>query len=395
MNSARPHVALLVDQLGGGGAQRSATLTATALHHLGHRATVLTARGGSYASELPADLNVQILAPSWPSPRGVVIFLVRLRRAVLRHHVDVILTNGFAVGRLALLARLFGRLRGLSVIVVERNTLSVALADRFPNRLTRRAVRSLTRWLYRRADAIIGVSDGVSRDLEATLRLQVGSVITILNPVDAERITAAISEPVPEALSHAFAALRRPIVITTGRLVTQKAHSDLLAAFALLPEPTRGSLVILGEGPLRGELEEQAQELGITEDVWMPGFVENPWWFMARADVFALSSRWEGHPRAILEALACGIPIASTDCPSGPREILADEPRARLTPVGDAQALSYAISELLEDSEANSAKNLDRYKPASVAQAYADVIVRAVEASSMQSGIATRRGERP
>ena len=379
MNSARPHVALLVDQLGGGGAQRSATLTATALHHLGHRATVLTARGGgSYASELPADLNVQILAPSWPSPRGVVIFLVRLRRAVLRHHVDVILTNGFTVGRLALVARSLGRLRGLSVIVVERSTLSVALADRFPNRLMRSPVRVLTRWLYRRADAIIGVSDGVSRDIEATLRLPAGSVRTIHNPVDTERITAAMTEPVPEALSHSFESLRRPVIITTGRLVTAKAHRDLLDAFALLPQPTRGSLVILGEGPLRGELEQQAQRLGIAEDVWMPGFVENPWWFMARSDLFAFSSHWEGHPRVLLEALACGIPVVSTDCPSGPREILTDEPNARLTPVGDPNALAHAIDELLSSPfEAESDINLERYKPSHVATRYAEVACEA------------------
>lgn len=374
MNPARPHIAMLVDQMGGGGAQRSAILTATALHHLGHRTTVLAAREGSYASDLPADLNVQILARSWPRLRGIPVFLVGLWRSVLRHRVDVILTNGFTVGRLALVARSFGRLRGLSVIVVERNTLSAALTDRFPNRLTRSAVRLLTRWLYRRADAIIGVSDGVCRDLEATLRLPAGSVITIYNPVDTERITAAMNEPVPEALSHAFEALRQPVIITTGRLVTQKAHRDLLDAFALLPERTRGSLVILGEGPLRGDLEQHAQKLGIATDVWMPSFVENPWWFMARSDIFALSSHWEGHPRVLLEALACGLCIASTDCPSGPREVLADVPGARLTPVGDPSALAQAIDELLSGPpQAGSDADLDRYNPSRVAARYAEV----------------------
>lgn len=335
---------------------------------------MLTANGGSYASEIPEDLDVRILAPNWPSPRAVALFLLRLRRTALRHHVDAVFTNGFTVGRLALLARSFGRLRGLSVIVVERNTLSVVLDNRFPNRLLRGAIRAITRWLYRRADAIVGVSDGVSRDLEATLRLPTGSVITIRNPVDAERIATAISGPIPEAMSHSFEALRRPVVITTGRLVTAKAHRDLLAAFARLPEPTRGSLVILGEGPLRGELEMQAQHLGIDNHIWMPGFVENPWWFMARSDVFALSSHWEGHPRVLLEALACGLRIASTDCPSGPREILADEPHARLAPVGDPNALAGAIDELLSSPlETTSSMMLDRYEPTHVAALYADV----------------------
>ena len=378
MKSARPHIALLVDQLGGGGAQRSATLTATALHHLGRRTTVLTAQGGAYAAELPADLNVQILAPSWPSPRGILIFLVQLRRAVLQHQVDVILTNGFTVGRLALFARHFGFLQGLPVIVVERSTLSVALADRFPNRLVRLAVRALTRWLYRRAGGIVGVSQGVSRDLEATLRLPVGSVVTIYNPVDTARIAAATHEPVPKELSHVFAKLHRPIIVTAGRLVTQKAHRDLLDAFARISESIRGSLVILGEGPLRQELEQQAEKLGIGSAVWIPGFVDNPWWFMARSDIFALSSHCEGHPRVLLEALACGLPVASTDCPSGPREILADEPNARLTPVGDAPALAKAIDELLSVPMRTTAHaTLDRYNPSRIASRYAEVALEA------------------
>ena len=370
-------IGVLINSYAGGGAERSSLLTAASWPRGEDVCVIACLAEGPYQSEIPQRVSTTEIGV-WPSLANIAGFTRKLRTLVGVNELDAVMANGYGLNQAVLLAQLFSRLRGLSVIVVEHNTLSVALADRFPNRLMRGAVRVLTRWLYRRADAIVGVSDGVSRDLEATLSLPSGSVITIYNPVDTERITAAMTEPVPEALSRAFEALRRPIVITTGRLVTQKAHRDLLAAFALLPEPTRGSLVILGEGPLRGDLEQQAQQLGIAERVWMPGFVENPWWLMARSDVFALSSRWEGHPRVVLEALACGIPVVSTDCPSGPRESHADKPGARLAPIGDPSALAQAIDELLSSpTQAASGISLDGYNPSRVAARYAEVALEA------------------
>jgi glycosyltransferase involved in cell wall biosynthesis len=292
----------------------------------------------------------------------------------------MLVTNSFGVSRVVLAAKI-ARIIRTGVLVVERNTLSVALVDRFRSRPVRSAVLLLTRWLYRRADAIVGVSDGVSRDLEATLRLPAGSVITIYNPVDTDHITAAIDEAVPELLGAAFSGLARPVVTTTGRLVAQKAHRDLLDAFAALPDRDRGSLVILGDGPLRADLVQHAKHLGIAEQLWMPGFVDNPWWFIARSDVFALSSHWEGHPRALLEALACGVPIASTDCPSGPSEILEGIPNTRLTPVGDPAALAASIRELLmHATDSAHIVDMGRYAPAEVAARYSDVVTQAIKA---------------
>lgn len=380
MNASQLRIGLLVDQLGKGGAQRSTTLVATGLSEVGHRVEILSGAGGSYEADLPQGLPVHILAPQWPSGPSVIKFVVSLAQKLRRRGIDVIFTNGFTVGRLALLLRIVGLSRQTRVVVVERTTVSAAIRDRFPNRLTRWIVLNLSRWLYLRADAIVGVSDGVSRDLERALGLPAGSVTTIYNPIDSERITEFVNGCVPVRLEREFDALLRPVVITTGRLVRAKAHRDLLEAFATLPEGDRGNLVILGEGPLRQALERQADRLGIRNRVWMPGFVDNPWWFIARSDVFALSSHWEGHPRAILEALACGVPIASTDCPSGPRELLGNNLGARLSPVGDTQALAHGISDLLHNPKARSVTNLDRYKPDAVAKEYADVAARAVEA---------------
>jgi len=386
-----PRIAFLIDQLGEGGAQRSAILAAIALHEQGLPTYLLAAHSGSYADDVPQGVEVSLLAPSWPQLRAVLPFAWNLRRVASSEAIDVVFTTGFSVARITLLLKTFRLLPRVVVVVVEQNTLSAALVDRFPSPLARWAVRVLSRWLYRRADAVVGVSDGVSRDLETTLRLPSGSVTTIYNPLDTVRVRAAIEETVPRHLADPFVGLERPIVITTGRLVAQKAHHDLLDAFAVLPERHRGSIVILGEGPLRDELEQQAQRLSIAGRVWMFGFVDNPWWFIARSDVFALSSHWEGFCLAIVEALACGVPVVSTDCPSGPSEILEGVPGALLTPVGDPSALAHAIEELLARPDRKvSGRELAYCSPAATAARYHDVVSKILHADDSHG----RRGRR-
>ena len=373
----RPYgvVAFDAGSLAGGGAERSMLLVAAHWPDGPLRARLmLGVHSGPYVTDIPLDLGVDEVGST--RYLALPMFFLRVRRAIRRHRIVAIAAFDRRA-RVLIAARCVGLVPRRAIVVVEQNTLSSVLKDRYSSSIARRCQVLIRRWLYRRADAIVGVSDGVSRDLEATLSLPSGSVITIYNPVDTERITAAMTEPVPEALSHAFEMLRRPIVITTGRLVTQKAHRDLLAAFALLPEPTRGSLVILGEGPLRGDLEQQARQLGIAKDVWMPGFVENPWWFMARSDIFALSSHCEGFGRVLVEALACNVPVVSTDCPHGPREILEGVANTRLVPVGNSKALAVALGEVLTSTEPKVAPNLSRYEPRSVASQYAEVVSRA------------------
>lgn len=372
-----PRIGIVLNSFSGGGAERSALITAGAWPDPKAAILVACIAEGPYSSAVPESLKTAELC-TWPKLANLRRFSLSLNEVAETHRIGVWIANGYGLTHMVLLSRLFRPKPDTRIVVVERAHLSRALAHRFTNPLARWAVLRLTRWLYRRADAIVGVSDGVSRDLERTLGLPTGSVITIHNPVDTEHIAQAIEGPIPDELERAFGALRAPVVITTGRLVEQKAHRDLLAAFAGLPQDRRGSLVILGEGPLRQALERQADRLGIRDRVWMPGFVDNPWWFIARSDVFALSSHWEGHPRAILEALACNTPIVSTDCPSGPREILADAPGAQLTPVGDTHALTRSIIRLLSDRVAVDV-DLTRYRPANVARRYAAIAARVGE----------------
>jgi glycosyltransferase involved in cell wall biosynthesis len=140
-----------------------------------------------------------------------------------------------------------------------------------------------------------------------------------------------------------------PVILAVGRLTLQKDFPTLIRAFARLRARRSARLVILGEGELRDELEALVAELGLTADVALPGFVDNPFSWMRGSALFVLSSAWEGFGNVLVEAMACGTPVVSTDCPSGPAEILENGKWGRLAAVGDAEALARAIAEALDD----------------------------------------------
>jgi glycosyltransferase involved in cell wall biosynthesis len=135
--------------------------------------------------------------------------------------------------------------------------------------------------------------------------------------------------------------------------------------------------VILGEGGERDRIESLAESLGVADDVWLPGFVDNPYKYMRRADVFALSSEWEGFGNVVVEAMACGTPVVSTDCPSGPAEILADGEFGRLVPVGDDGALADAVAATLDDPlpDDRLRARADDFSYDTIAGEYLDVLV--------------------
>jgi glycosyltransferase involved in cell wall biosynthesis len=135
-----------------------------------------------------------------------------------------------------------------------------------------------------------------------------------------------------------------PVLIAIGRLEQQKDYPTMIKAFAEVRQAQPARLLILGEGRDRISLEKLIKEYGLDQDVSLPGFVSNPYAYLSRADLFVLSSRWEGLPTVLIEALCCGTQVVSTDCPSGPREILKDGKYGRLTPVGDVGALAAAIN---------------------------------------------------
>ena len=171
-------------------------------------------------------------------------------------------------------------------------------------------------------------------------------VRVVPNPVPHDDVAAMAVAP----LDHPwFDEPGVPVILSAGRLVDQKDFSTLIRAFAQVVKSRPARLVILGEGRERGALAALARELGVAEGVDLPGFVANPFAWMARARVFAVSSIYEGLSMVLVEAMACGTPVVSTDCPHGPREVLEDGRWGRLVPVGAAGALAAAILETLRD----------------------------------------------
>jgi glycosyltransferase involved in cell wall biosynthesis len=250
-------------------------------------------------------------------------------------HANVIALAAFLLVKLT-------RFRGLRVVISER-AASKALSAEPP--LLRALLKLLMRVLYPHASALLGVSEGVSVDVSELVHLPAGRVQTISNPVNLSGLRAAAAEP----LEHPWLQSDKPpLLVSAGRLVVQKDFATLLSAFYLLRQRQQANLVILGEGPTRVLLEAQVRDMGLADCVFLPGFDANPLTWMARAAVFVLSSRWEGFPGVLLQAMACGAPVVSTDCPHGPREILQDGRWGALVPVGDAVALAAAIAAVLQ-----------------------------------------------
>ena len=141
-----------------------------------------------------------------------------------------------------------------------------------------------------------------------------------------------------------------PVLLAAGRFTGQKDYPNMIRAFAKVRAERPARLMILGEGKQRAELEALIAELGVADDVALPGFVDNPFMYMSRASLFVLASKWEGLPGVLIQAMACGCPVVSTDCPSGPREILEGGKYGPLVEVGDVQGLADAILRTLESS---------------------------------------------
>jgi glycosyltransferase involved in cell wall biosynthesis len=334
---SRP-LAFFLPTLHGGGAQRVMLNLADAVAGRGHEVDLLVSQWeGAYAEQIPDSVNrVDLRAPRVLASIPALVRYLRERRpaAVLSamNHANIV----------AIWARALAR-TGTRLAVSEHNTLSVAHQNelRRRGRLIPRLIGSFYPW----ADEVIAVSQGVADDLAAVVGIPRGSIEVVYNPVVTPGLTVAVSEP----LDHAwFAPGAPPVILAVGRLKPQKDFPMLLAAFARLREKRPARLVILGEGPERAALEALVKELDIAADVSLPGYVDNPYPYMARASVFALSSRWEGLPTVLIEALYCGAAVVSTDCPSGPREILRDGKYGRLTPTGDPVAFASSLEAALE-----------------------------------------------
>ena len=320
-------LAFFLPALEGGGAERVTLTIAQGLAARGHDVElILGERRGPLRDDIPSEVRVVDLG----RPR-VLHSVGALRRHLKSDPPDVLISALFHANVVAALAT-----RGLKLplLVVEHNTMSVKFRAS-SNRRERLAPLACA-VAYRVVDQVGAVSEGVGDDLSDTLRLPRQRVRVLRNPIDYDEVLRHASAP----LSHPWLGAGPPLVVAAGRLTPQKDFATLIHAVALLPEVR---LVVLGEGEERAALTELAGSLGVTDRVDLRGFVANPYPWLAMADVIAMSSRWEGLPTVLLEALPFDARIVSTDCRSGPREILGGGRFGRLVPVGDPRALAKAI----------------------------------------------------
>ncbi len=336
--TARKRITFFLDALHGGGAEKAVV---NLLKGLADRDEfdldlVLATKEGPYLGMVPPEVRIIDLQAG-----RAVMATLPLRNYLKQNLPWAVIGN---MGHVNVVATIATKLSGIKtkLVLVEQNTVSAN-----QSKLKRaKLVLQLMKWLYPRADAVAGVSAGVARDLEQCLGLEKETVKVLNNPVVNEDLVAQSQAD----LAHPwFASDKPPVFLAVGRLNPQKDFSNLLNAFAQVRKEQPARLIILGEGEERQMLETLINDLNLGEDVLLPGFVENPYAYMKHASCFVLSSRQEGLPTVLIEAMACGCPVVATDCPSGPEEILDRGVYGLLVPVKNSQALAVAMGQTLSN----------------------------------------------
>lgn len=290
-----------------------------------------------YLSQFPPEVKV-----IQHNAHGLLSRLKKLMGYLRQEQPVVLLSANHYPNEIAILAKRLSNVP-THVVVSEHTTLSSEIQKASPLN-SRYWIPLVAKLLYGMADGIIAVSNGVAKDLAESAGIPADRIRTIYNPVISPEILVKAQEPVAHPW---FTPESPPVILGVGRLAAQKDFANLITAFALVRQQQAARLMILGDGYLRSQLQALVQQLGLEEDVAMPGFVENPYAYIAKAAVFALSSAWEGLPTVMIESLALGTPIVATNCPSGASEILDQGKYGELVPVGDSQALAQGILRVL------------------------------------------------
>jgi glycosyltransferase involved in cell wall biosynthesis len=337
----RRKLAIFLPGLYEGGAERVMLNLAVGLAGRGHAVDLVLAQSeGPYLAQVPQSVRLVELNRRHVSFLRVLLSLPALVLYLRRERPDALLAGLNA----SIIAVWAGFLSGKPqrIAICEHSTFS--RQNRELPAWYGRLMRQLVRRFYPWARDIIAVSEGVADDLSQVSAIPRSRIRVIYNPV----ITPAIQAKAREPVDHPwFVPGGPPVVLGIGRLTTQKDFSILIRAFAQVRRSLAARLLILGEGEKRTELESLVRALDLEEDVCLGGFVPNPYSYLTKASLFVLSSRWEGLPTVLVEALYCGTPVISTDCPSGPREILREGRHGLLVPVGDVDSMAQAMRVVL------------------------------------------------
>lgn len=339
---AGERLTLFLPDLGGGGAERVALALMQGFLDRGHPVDlVLSQRRGALLPLVPA--GVEIVDLGAPKLRDAMMPLVRYLRARRPHALHAMM---WPLPLLAVAARTIARV-DTRIVASEHTTFSL-----MPLGLRHRSVRALTRLVYARLDAVIAVSAGVADDLAAFVGIPRDRITVIHNP-----LLLPDELPDPAIMTGRWPGGTKRI-LAVGALKAEKNYPLLLRALARVREHVPASLLILGDGPLRSQLEAEAERLGLHDAVVFAGFTTDPWPFYAAADLFVLSSDAEGFGNVLIEAMHAGLPVVSTDCPNGPREIIGSSEYGILVPCGNDQLLGAAALDVLAKRQYLDSENL-------------------------------------
>lgn len=342
MKDEKISIVFFLPSLGGGGTER---IIVNIVNNLDKRkynvSLVLGEAKGDFLNEIEKGVPIVNLNAS-----GNLKLLFKLTEYFNKAAPEIFISSFPRFDLISLLAKMFSK-KKTKIIIIEHINFSFHLftARSLYRRLIGRLILpSFVKVFYPMADIIVCVSNGVAKDISKIIN-RPDKIKIIYNPVISDKIYK-LSE---ETIRHAwFSDQKIPIILAAGRLAKQKDYPTLLEAFKLVIEKNPARLVILGEGEDRNKLEKFSQRIGIFENVLFLGFQKNPYKYMKKAAVFVLSSLQEGFPTVIVEDMACGAPVVSTNCRSGPNEIIENGKNGLLVPIGDPISLADGITKLIE-----------------------------------------------
>ena len=336
-SAKKEKIAIFVSFSGHGGVERMISNLARGIAAQGYPVDLVLIKSNSpHLEHLPETVNLVRLGT-----RHTFASLFPLIKYLRREKPTVMLAVKDRALKVAVMAKKFS---GYPTTLSARLGTTVSAALEGKSRLRRAMWFGSMRLFYPHVDEIIAVSQGVADDISRITRIPANDINVICNPV----ITPDIHEKAKADPEHPWLTNKTaPVIIGVGRLTRQKDFHTLVRAFAKVKEQQDSRLILLGDGGDKASLIQLAEELGVRKAIDFAGFVSNPYSYVSRADLFVLSSRWEGSPNVLTEALALGIPVVSTDCPSGPKEVLQNGQYGPLVEMGDDATLAKKIRSTL------------------------------------------------
>ena len=300
---------------------------------------------GFFYNQIPADVQVLDRSYLYRDKTNLFERYFGLASIIKKNSID--LAMGFLPGanRSLMRSRFFTPDNVKMILNEQNNPTFISIADRS---LFKEKLEQIEMSLYYpKADGMVVACKGLKQHFLDSMNLASENIHVIYNMIDPAEIQSLALEPV----SGIDFEDGIKTIVAAGRLTEQKAYEDMLSIFKNVNESVPTRLIILGEGPDREKIEKQVQDLSLGDSVLMPGFVDNPFAYMGKADLYLSTSRWEGFHLTIAEAMACGTVPVATDCDYGPREIITDGKNGRLLPVGDVKGISKSLVELLRNKE--------------------------------------------